>query len=81
MYYISGGVFVTLLCGLALAIMVAILEFCWNTKKNASQGRQSLCSEMGQVSHSACTETTAPNNVKPDHKNKKPRHVAENPRN
>ncbi|KAJ0170032.1 hypothetical protein K1T71_014638 [Dendrolimus kikuchii] len=43
-----GGVFVTLLCGLALAIVVAILEFCWNTKKNASQGRQSLCSEMGQ---------------------------------
>lgn len=39
----------TLLCGLALAIVVAILEFCWNTKKNASQGRQSLCSEMGQV--------------------------------
>ncbi|KAJ8705478.1 hypothetical protein PYW08_012524 [Mythimna loreyi] len=43
-----GGVFVTLLCGLALAIVVAILEFCWNTKKNATQGRQSLCSEMGQ---------------------------------
>ncbi|XP_059056605.1 glutamate receptor ionotropic, kainate 2 [Achroia grisella] len=43
-----GGVFVTLLCGLALAIMVAILEFCWNTKKHASHGRQSLCSEMGQ---------------------------------
>ncbi|XP_063632011.1 glutamate receptor ionotropic, kainate 2 [Cydia splendana] len=43
-----GGVFVTLLCGLALAIVVAILEFCWHTKKNASQGRQSLCSEMGQ---------------------------------
>ncbi|CAH0698587.1 unnamed protein product [Spodoptera exigua] len=46
-----GGVFVTLLCGLALAIVVAILEFCWNTKKNASQGRQSLCSEMGQVTY------------------------------
>ncbi|XP_041988806.1 glutamate receptor ionotropic, kainate 2-like isoform X2 [Aricia agestis] len=43
-----GGVFVTLLCGLVLAIVVAILEFCWNTRKNASQGRQSLCSEMGQ---------------------------------
>ncbi|CAG4956412.1 unnamed protein product [Parnassius apollo] len=43
-----GGVFVTLLCGLALAIVVAILEFCWNTRKNASHGRQSLCSEMGQ---------------------------------
>ncbi|XP_069363770.1 glutamate receptor ionotropic, kainate 2 isoform X3 [Maniola hyperantus] len=45
---VPGGVFVTLLCGLVLAIVVAILEFCWNTKKNASQGRQSLCSEMGQ---------------------------------
>ncbi|XP_026332011.1 glutamate receptor ionotropic, kainate 2-like [Hyposmocoma kahamanoa] len=43
----TRGVFVTLLCGLVLAIVVAILEFCWNTKKNASQGRQSLCSEMG----------------------------------
>ncbi|XP_077294860.1 glutamate receptor ionotropic, kainate 2 [Arctopsyche grandis] len=43
-----GGVFVVLLCGLALAILVAILEFCWNSKKNAAQGRQSLCSEMGQ---------------------------------
>ncbi|CAH4035980.1 unnamed protein product [Pieris brassicae] len=43
-----GGVFVTLLCGLVLAIVVAILEFCWNTRKTASQGRQSLCSEMGQ---------------------------------
>ncbi|VVC86822.1 unnamed protein product [Leptidea sinapis] len=42
-----GGVFVTLLCGLVLAIVVAILEFCWHTRKNASQG-QSLCSEMGQ---------------------------------
>ena len=28
-----GGVFVVLLCGLALAIMVAILEFCWNSRK------------------------------------------------
>lgn len=31
----AGGVFVVLLCGLALAIIVAILEFCWNSKKNA----------------------------------------------
>lgn len=28
-----GGVFVVLLCGLALAILVAIFEFCWNTKQ------------------------------------------------
>ncbi|XP_011330536.1 glutamate receptor ionotropic, kainate 2 isoform X3 [Ooceraea biroi] len=35
-----GGVFVVLLCGLALAILVAILEFCWNSKKNAQSDRQ-----------------------------------------
>ncbi len=33
----SGGVFVVLLCGLAMAIVVAILEFCWNSKRNAQQ--------------------------------------------
>lgn len=43
-----GGVFVVLLCGLALAILVAILEFCWNSKKNAQSDRQSLCSEMAE---------------------------------
>ncbi|XP_054002686.1 glutamate receptor ionotropic, kainate 2 isoform X3 [Hylaeus anthracinus] len=40
-----GGVFVVLLCGLALAILVAILEFCWNSKKNVQSDR-SLCAEM-----------------------------------
>ncbi|XP_048513709.1 glutamate receptor ionotropic, kainate 1 isoform X4 [Athalia rosae] len=40
-----GGVFVVLLCGLALAILVAILEFCWNSKKHAQSDR-SLCAEM-----------------------------------
>ncbi|XP_071646438.1 glutamate receptor ionotropic, kainate 2 isoform X4 [Temnothorax longispinosus] len=35
-----GGVFVVLLCGLALAILVAILEFCWNSKKNTQSDRQ-----------------------------------------
>ena len=34
--------------GLALAILVAILEFCWNSKKNAQNERQSLCSEMAE---------------------------------
>ncbi|CAB4057538.1 GRIN [Lepeophtheirus salmonis] len=41
-----GGVFVVLLCGLTIAIIVAILEFCWNSRKNALSDRQSLCSEM-----------------------------------
>jgi len=39
---------VVLLCGLAFAILVAILEFCWNSKKNAQNDRQSLCAEMAE---------------------------------
>nr|QHN69190.1 ionotropic receptor 9 [Sirex nitobei] len=31
-----GGVFVVLLCGLAFAVLVAIFEFCYNSKRNAS---------------------------------------------
>ncbi|CAL4124820.1 unnamed protein product, partial [Meganyctiphanes norvegica] len=34
-----GGVFVVLMCGLALAIVVAILEFCWNSRKNSQTDR------------------------------------------
>jgi hypothetical protein len=29
-----GGVFVVLLCGLAIAVVVAIFEFCYNSKRN-----------------------------------------------
>ncbi|XP_017061662.1 glutamate receptor ionotropic, kainate 2 isoform X2 [Drosophila ficusphila] len=43
-----GGVFVVLLCGLALAVVVAIFEFCWNSRKNLNTDNQSLCSEMAQ---------------------------------
>ncbi|TMW47948.1 hypothetical protein DOY81_006973 [Sarcophaga bullata] len=43
-----GGVFVVLLCGLALAVVVAILEFCYNSKKNVQTESQSLCSEMAE---------------------------------
>ncbi|CAH1170182.1 unnamed protein product [Phaedon cochleariae] len=49
-----GGVFVVLLCGLAFAVIIAIIEFCYNSKKNAitekrstTSPHQSLCSEMG----------------------------------
>ncbi|CAB0033976.1 unnamed protein product [Trichogramma brassicae] len=41
-----GGVFVVLLCGLALAILVAILEFCWNSKKNAQSDRVSIALQL-----------------------------------
>nr|XP_053636465.1 glutamate receptor ionotropic, kainate 2-like isoform X4 [Cherax quadricarinatus] len=43
-----GGVFVVLLCGLAFAVLIAILEFCWNAKRNAQMDRQSLCAEMAE---------------------------------
>ncbi|KAK5640371.1 hypothetical protein RI129_011182 [Pyrocoelia pectoralis] len=49
-----GGVFVVLLCGLAFAVIVAICEFCYNSKKTALTEKrsicapqQSLCAEMG----------------------------------
>ncbi|XP_063237627.1 glutamate receptor ionotropic, kainate 2-like [Bacillus rossius redtenbacheri] len=48
-----GGIFVVLLCGLAVAVMVAIFEFCYNSKrttqaemKAAPAPQQSLCAEM-----------------------------------
>ncbi|XP_015787527.1 glutamate receptor ionotropic, kainate 2-like [Tetranychus urticae] len=41
-----GGVFVVLMGGLAVAIITALIEFCWNSKRNANNQRQSLCSEM-----------------------------------
>ncbi|XP_067008296.2 glutamate receptor ionotropic, kainate 2 [Anabrus simplex] len=50
-----GGVFVVLLCGLAVAVIVAIFEFCYNSKRNtqtemraAPAPHQSLCSEMAE---------------------------------
>ena len=39
-----GGVFVVLLVGLAASIIVAVLEFCWNSRKNSQIDHQSLCS-------------------------------------
>ncbi|CAL1283893.1 unnamed protein product [Larinioides sclopetarius] len=55
-----GGVFVVLMCGLAVAVLTAIAEFCWNSKKSAQSARkyndglshsylqQSLCAEMAE---------------------------------
>lgn len=48
-----GGVFVVLLCGLALAVLISIIEFCIRSKQdnftdplNIVKNRQSLCAEM-----------------------------------
>lgn len=59
-----GGIFVVLLCGIAFSVLVAIVEFFYNSrrlemadtfdpffyfnKSPSSPGRQSLCSEMTQ---------------------------------
>ncbi|XP_029168400.1 glutamate receptor ionotropic, kainate 2-like isoform X5 [Nylanderia fulva] len=47
-----GGVFVVLLCGLALAILVAILEFCWNSKKNVQSDREGGALSMTEMKKS-----------------------------
>lgn len=33
------GVFVVLVAGLAVSLVVAVLEFCWNARKNADEDR------------------------------------------
>ncbi|XP_011061884.1 PREDICTED: glutamate receptor ionotropic, kainate 2-like isoform X2 [Acromyrmex echinatior] len=35
-----GGIFVVLLCGLAFAVLIAIFEFCYNSRRNAPAERQ-----------------------------------------
>ncbi|XP_050478226.1 glutamate receptor ionotropic, kainate 2 isoform X7 [Bombus huntii] len=47
-----GGVFVVLVCGLALAILVAVLEFCWNSKKNAQSDREGGALSMTEMKKS-----------------------------
>uniref|UniRef100_A0A336L676 Glutamate receptor 1 n=1 Tax=Culicoides sonorensis TaxID=179676 RepID=A0A336L676_CULSO len=63
-----GGVFVVLLCGLALAVTIAILEFCQKSSKDAYNDplaalnqRQSLCAEMTEE---LCFALCGPNSQK-----------------
>ncbi|PAA94376.1 hypothetical protein BOX15_Mlig020012g1 [Macrostomum lignano] len=41
-----GGIFLVLVCGLVLAVLVALVEFVWNSRKHAEAGSQPLCAEM-----------------------------------
>jgi len=50
-----GGVFVVLLCGLAFAVLIAIVEFCYKSKRdnfndplNLLHSKNSLCAEMSE---------------------------------
>ncbi|XP_075225242.1 uncharacterized protein LOC142326548 [Lycorma delicatula] len=38
----QGGVFVVLLCGLAIAVIVAIFEFCYNSKRITKMERHTI---------------------------------------
>lgn len=37
-----GGIFVVLFVGLAIAVLIAVVEFIWNSRKNAEADRVSL---------------------------------------
>ncbi|XP_058679103.1 glutamate receptor ionotropic, kainate 5 [Ammospiza caudacuta] len=41
-----GGIFVVLVCGLVVAILVAVMEFVWSTRRSAETEEISLCTEM-----------------------------------
>ncbi|KAI8791988.1 glutamate receptor ionotropic kainate 2 [Biomphalaria glabrata] len=43
-----GGIFVVLLVGLALAVIVAFIEFIYKSRQNAYEDKESLCSEMAR---------------------------------
>jgi len=58
-----GGVFVVLLCGLAFAVLIAIFEFCYNSRRNAPAERVSASTPETNAeihfnkssAHSRCT--------------------------
>ncbi|KAL6100270.1 grik5 [Pungitius sinensis] len=41
-----GGIFVVLICGLIIAVFVAIMEFLWSTRRSAETDEVSVCHEM-----------------------------------
>ncbi|XP_056653004.1 glutamate receptor ionotropic, kainate 5 isoform X2 [Monodelphis domestica] len=43
-----GGIFVVLICGLIIAVFVAVMEFVWSTRRSAESEEVSVCQEMLQ---------------------------------
>ncbi|XP_014032852.1 glutamate receptor ionotropic, kainate 5 isoform X4 [Salmo salar] len=41
-----GGIFVVLICGLIVAVFVAVMEFVWSTRRSAETDEVSVCQEM-----------------------------------
>lgn len=54
-----GGIFVVLLAGLALAVIVALIEFTWSSKRNASEDRVSkVCTKKRLHENSSCQKSS-----------------------
>ncbi|XP_076865713.1 LOW QUALITY PROTEIN: glutamate receptor ionotropic, kainate 5 [Brachyhypopomus gauderio] len=41
-----GGIFVVLICGLIIAVFVAVMEFVWSTRRSVETDEVSVCQEM-----------------------------------
>ncbi|XP_059497300.1 glutamate receptor ionotropic, kainate 5 isoform X4 [Stegostoma tigrinum] len=41
-----GGIFVVLICGLIIAVFVAVMEFVWTTRRSAESEEVSMCRQM-----------------------------------
>ncbi|XP_063168525.1 glutamate receptor ionotropic, kainate 5 [Candoia aspera] len=48
-----GGIFVVLICGLIIAVFVAVMEFVWATRRSAEHEEISVCQEMLRELHHA----------------------------
>ncbi|XP_074836753.1 glutamate receptor ionotropic, kainate 5 isoform X2 [Carettochelys insculpta] len=57
-----GGIFVVLICGLVVAIFVAVMEFVWATRRSAESEELSVCQEMLRELRQAvsCRKPTRP---------------------
>ncbi|XP_069796201.1 glutamate receptor ionotropic, kainate 5 isoform X2 [Narcine bancroftii] len=54
-----GGIFVVLICGLIIAVFVAVMEFVWTTRRSAESEEVSVCQEMlSELRHAvSCRKT------------------------
>ncbi|KAE8593567.1 hypothetical protein XENTR_v10019199 [Xenopus tropicalis] len=67
-----GGIFVVLICGLIIAVFVAIMEFVWSTRRSVDNEEISVCQEMLSELRSAvsCKKTS-----RSRHRRRPPRHL------
>ncbi|XP_078389622.1 glutamate receptor ionotropic, kainate 5-like [Cetorhinus maximus] len=55
-----GGIFVVLICGLIIAVFVAVMEFVWTTRRSAESEEISMCQEMlSELRHAVSCKKTS----------------------